>query len=155
MNDCHRAGASSGHGDAMKRFTSAAAILAISVLPLAAYADTPSPAAPSGNQIIQGVIRSIDSKDAFTVRTGQGQVDNVTALAGTIVTPRGLALQPGMRVAIGGHMDGDRFEADRITGSPFTENTSTSTGESTPTLWPDIIPNGSFQTTGPSAAGGG
>jgi hypothetical protein len=139
----------------MKRLTSAAAILAVSVLPLAAYADTPRSAAPSGNEIIQGVIRSIDSEDAFTVRTGQGLVDNVTARPGTIVTPSGLTLQPGMRVAIAGHNDGDTFEADRITGSPFTENTSTGSGESTPTLWPDIIPNGTFQTTGPSAAGGG
>jgi hypothetical protein len=142
-------------GIGMKRLISSAAVLAALVLPVAASADAPNHAAPSGHQTIQGVIRSIDGKYGLTVRVGQGLLDSVTTRQGTIINPTGLQLQPGMRVAIAGHADGDTFEADRIVGSPFTENIPGSTASSTPTLWPELIPNGTFQTHGPSAVGGG
>lgn len=143
-------------GFSMKRLTSAAAVLAVIILPIAAYADAPSHTARSGQQRIQGVIRSIDGTDAFTVRVAPGLVDNVTMRQDTIVAPTGLFLKAGMRVAIAGRADGDTFEADRIVGSPLYQSTSDKHATlARPTLWPELIPNGTFQTNGPSAEGGG
>jgi hypothetical protein len=133
---------------------SSAAIVTALVLPGEAMAA--QPAAPSG-QVIRGVINSINGKYGLTVEVGEGFQDNVTMHQGTIINPTGLALKPGMRVAIAGHADGNTFDANRIvTQLVDGENTLVpNAGRSATTLIPHEIPNGTFQTDGPSAVGGG
>jgi hypothetical protein len=139
-------------GNAMIRLMSSAAIVAALVLPSEAMA---APTAPSG-QVIRGVISQINGRYGLTVEDGEGFFDSVTLHQGTTINPTGLALRPGMRIAIEGRADGNTFEANRIvTQLVEGENTLVPAARSTTTLIPQEIPNGTFQTAGPSAVGGG
>jgi hypothetical protein len=139
----------------MKRLIASAAIVAALVLPVGAYADTVGYATPSDHQVVRGVITSINGKYGLTVQDGEGFLDSVTMHQGTIINPTGLQLEPGMRVAIAGHADGTTFDANRIDGPLDAEKTLGRITPSTSLRIPQEIPNGTFQTDGPTAAGGG
>jgi len=142
----------------MKRLTSSALILAALVVPLAALADTLNSAAQSSEQTIHGMIESINGKFNLTVREGRVGLDGVTMHRGTIINPTGLQLKPGMRVTIAGHADGGAFAADEIDAPvEYLEiQNRTQRADRTIAPWtPVFVPNGTFQTNGPSAEGGG
>ncbi len=112
----------------MKQILSTALVVAALALPLAAQAaDAPSYTMPSGDDSVHGVISGFNGKYGLTVRDSHGYIDNVTMHQGTIINPTGLALQPGMQVAILGHAEGDTFAANEI---------------DTPVQLQDIVPGG-------------
>jgi hypothetical protein len=142
----------------MKRLTRSALIIAALVLPVAARADMSNSAARSSEQTIHGTIDSIDGKYVFTMRDGRAGLEGVTMHRGTIINPIGLQLKPGMRVAISGHAAGGRFDADEIDAPiEYLEiQNRTRRDDRAITPWtPVFVPNGTFQTNGPSAEGGG
>jgi hypothetical protein len=140
----------------MKNLIGTAAIAAALVLPVGASADALSYAKPSADRTVQGVISSINGKYGLTVHDDRGFLDNVTMHQGTVINPSGLRLAPGMRVTIAGYTNRATFDANRIAGPVDAQNTLVrSTNGRTPSLIPEAIPNGTFQTTGPSAVGGG
>jgi hypothetical protein len=84
-------------------------------LPYRAWAaETPSYAAPSGEQTIHGTITAFHGKYGVNVRDEHGYVDSIALHQGTVINPTGLALQQGMPVTIVGHGDGDVFAANEI-----------------------------------------
>lgn len=140
----------------MKRLIGSAAIVAALALPVGANADTVGYATPSSHQVVRGVITSINGKYGLTVQDGEGFLDSVTLHQGTIINPTGLQLEPGMRVAIAGHADGTTFDANRIIGRVDAVNSVVrNPRQGSPDVIPQEIPNGTFQTEGPSAVGGG
>ncbi len=142
----------------MKRLTSFALILAALALPVAARADTSSDAARSCEQTIHGMINSINGKYGLTVRGGRVGLAGVAMHPGTIINPIGLQLKPGMRVTIAGHADRNTFDADEIDAPiEYLEiQNRTQRADRTIAPWPTlVVPNGTFQTNGPSAEGGG
>ncbi len=142
----------------MKRLTSSALTLAALVVPLAALADTLNSAARSSEQTIHGMIEAINGKFNLTVREGRVGLEGVTMHRGTIIIPTGLQLKPGMRVTIAGRPDGGTFAADEIDAPvEYLEiQNRTQRADRTVAPWtPVFVPNGTFQTNGPSAEGGG
>jgi hypothetical protein len=75
--------------------------------PPPAYASNPEPT-------IRGVVTRIDAKYQIHIRDRAGYIDNVSLHDGTIINPRGIPLQPGMRVVIMGHPEGQAFIANEI-----------------------------------------
>lgn len=130
----------------MKRLISSAAALAVLVLPLAAYADAPSPVGPSGGQTINGVISAVDGKYGLTLRAGQGLEDSVALHRGTVINPTGLQLEPGMKVAIAGRADGKTFEADKIVGSADAQSVARAS-------WRETTPNATIDDQWPTPMG--
>jgi hypothetical protein len=142
----------------MKRLASSALMLAALVLPVAAGADTSNSAARSCEQTIHGMIDSINGTYGLTVRDDRVGVERVTMHRGTIINPTGLQLKPGMPVTIAGHPAGGTFDAVEIDAAvEYLEiQNRTRRGDRTSTPWtPAVVPNGTFQTNGPSAEGGG
>jgi hypothetical protein len=142
----------------MKRLARSALILAALVLPVAARADTSDFAARSGEQTIHGTINSIDGKYGFTVRDGRVGLEGVTTHRGTIINPTGLQLKPGMRITIWGRAAGGTFDADEIDApKEYLEiQNRPRRDDRAITPWtPVFVPNGTFQTNGPTAEGGG
>lgn len=142
----------------MKRLVSFALTVAALMLRVAAQADAQAYAAPVGAQTISGVIASIEGKYSLTVRDSRGSLRDVQLHEGTTINPTGLRLQPGTPVTIFGHANGGAYGADTIDGPLAAANRSTPrAGGRTPAQapFPGDIPSGTFQTTGPSAEGGG
>jgi hypothetical protein len=142
----------------MKRLTSSLLIAAALALPVAAWADTSAAAAPSNERTIHGLIDSINGKNRLTVREDRGGLVGVTMHRGTIINPVGLQLKPGMQVDIAGHADGDSFDAgeiDALLNLREAESRTRSIRGIIVPVTPRSVPNGTFQTNGPSAAGGG
>ncbi|HTW83027.1 MAG TPA: hypothetical protein VMD91_03035 [Candidatus Sulfotelmatobacter sp.] len=108
-------------------FLVAAAAVAVSLVPLAGFAqDQPpsyaQPAAPSyatQDEQIHGRIIAFDGQYSLQVRDDRGFVDNVQLHQGTIINPTGLTLAPGMVVAISGYNAGPFFAANEI-DTPYT-----------------------------------
>jgi hypothetical protein len=142
-------------GSAMRRLTSSALILAALALPVAARADTNSYAMRTVGHTVHGVITSIDGKYGLTVRDGRADGESVTLHRGTIINPTGLQLEPGMQVTIAGHPDGSTFDADEIDAPAQYLEDQELARRATATFGPLFPPNGTFQTNGPSAEGGG
>jgi hypothetical protein len=142
----------------MKRLIGFALIAAALVVPVAALADPQSSATSVRTSRLGGVIDSIDGKFSLTVRDNRGSLDRVTLHRGTFINPTGLQLEPGMPVTIIGHADGNAYDADTIDGPLTVVNRSTRRDErSTPAKVPvpTEVPDGTFETHGPSAEGGG
>lgn len=87
------------------------AALAVQALLLA---QVPSYASPAHEQSVHGTIAGFDGKYHLRLRDDRGYFDDVTLHQGTIIAPRGLRLQAGMRVTIRGAADGATFDADEI-----------------------------------------
>jgi hypothetical protein len=130
----------------MKRLISSAAVLAVLVLPVAAYADAPSAVGASGGQTINGVISAVDGEHRLTLRVGRGLEDSVTLHRGTIINPTGLQLEPGMKVAIAGRADGNTFDAEKIVGSPDAQSVARAS-------WRESAANASFNDQWPVPMG--
>jgi hypothetical protein len=116
--------------------TAAAALVAALAVPLAAAAQTapagPSPAGPppggpppsygaapsyataGHDQSVEGTIVAFEGKYGVKLRDRRGWLDNVAMHDGTIINPRGLPLQQGMRVTIYGYNAGSTFAANEI-----------------------------------------
>ena len=142
----------------MKRLVSSALIVAALVLPVAGQADAQAYTAPVGAQMLSGVIASIEGKYSLTVRDSRGSFEDVQLHKGTIINPSGLGLQPGTPVTIIGHANGGAYDADTIDAPLPAANRSTPRASGrTPAEapFPVNVPSGTFQTTGPSAEGGG
>ena len=73
---------------------------------------------PSGDEEIDGRIVEVSGKYELHVRDDRGFMDDVTLHRGTIITPAGLTLKPGMVVRIAGVAAGKTFAADLIV-TPF------------------------------------
>jgi hypothetical protein len=138
----------------MKRLFGSAAIAAALALPLTAQANTVNPQVARVNTL-QGMISSIDGKYGLTIRAADG-LRRVTLHRGTIIAPTGLRLAPGMLVIVLGHPDGAGFAANAI-DAPIEDAMRPAPSADTPSLSapPAFAPNGTFQTSGPSAIGGG
>jgi hypothetical protein len=98
----------------MKRLMSSAAIVAALVLPLGTEADAQNAPAASGNDTIQGVIKTINGRYGLTVTDNGGGLEGVTMHQGTIINRSGLRLATGMLLIIVGHRDGSTFDANKI-----------------------------------------
>jgi Domain of unknown function (DUF5666) len=142
----------------MKRYISSALILAAFALPAAARADSYNYATHSGNQTLHGVITSIDGKYGLTVRDDRDGSDSITLHRGTVIDPTGLQLHPGMQVSIAGHRAAGTFDADKIE-APAEDLAAQERWRQAPLnvgQWSSFSDtNGTFQTNGPSAEGGG
>ena len=79
----------------------------------------PPYATPATDQQIRGKISAITGKYTLQLRDERGYIDSVTLHQGTIITPTGLTLQPGMRVTITGVPEGATFAANQI-NTPYT-----------------------------------
>jgi hypothetical protein len=141
-----------------KRITTSALILAALALPATARADTPSYGMTSGVQTIHGTISAISGKYGLTVQDDRVGLASVTMHRGTIIDPTGLQLKPGMQITIAGHADGRTFDANEI-DAPVeyldAQNRRRAAENTIPPWTPLTVPNGTFQTNGPSAEGGG
>jgi hypothetical protein len=133
-------------------------MIAALALPAAARADSYSYVMRSGDQTLHGVITSIDGKYGLTVRDDRAGTDSVMLHRGTVIDPTGLQLRPGMQVTIAGHPDAGTFEANKIDAPvqylEAQERARQAQANNIPP-WPVDVPNGTFQTNGPSAEGGG
>jgi hypothetical protein len=142
----------------MKRLVSSTLIVAVLVLPIAAQADAQAYRAPVAAQALSGVIASIEGRYSLTVRDSRGSLRGVQLHKGTTINPTGLQLQPGTPVTIIGHASGGAYDADTIDAPLAAANRSTprASGRTRAEApFPAGIPSGTFQTTGPSAEGGG
>jgi hypothetical protein len=107
----------------VRRFLLAGALVGpasagLGALPAAAQ-DVPSYAQPpGGDETIRGRIVAVDGAFRISVRDVRGFIDQVQLQGGTIINPRGLALAPGMDVAIVGFNAGAYFQANEI-DTPF------------------------------------
>jgi hypothetical protein len=145
-------------GIMVKRFTGSALIVAALALPVAARADTSNVAAPRGDWTILGMIDSIEGKYDLTMCEDRAGRLSVTMHRGTIIKPIGLQLKPGMQITVAGHADGSRFDADEIDAPVDIREAELRTRSIRGTILrctPGAAPNGTFQTNGPTAAGGG
>ncbi len=77
-----------------------------------ASAAGPSYATPE--ETVSGRVISFDGAYALQVRDDRGFVDNVRLREGTVITPTGVRLAPGMRVTIHGVNRGDVLAANQI-----------------------------------------
>jgi hypothetical protein len=142
----------------MIRFLRAAVIASALALPIAARADTNTYAVPTVEQTLHGVITSINGMYGLTVRDDRAEADSVTLHHGTVINPTGLQLTPGMQVTITGHPDSSTFDVNEIDASPryFEAQQRTRRAHASIEPWtPLFTPNGTFQTNGPTAEGGG
>ena len=80
---------------------------------LASAQDVPAYAVASDQQI-QGTISAINGTWNLTVADNSGYTDSVELHQGTIISPTGLTLEPGMSVSISGYPDGSNFDAMEI-----------------------------------------
>ncbi|HYZ15764.1 MAG TPA: hypothetical protein VE591_05155 [Candidatus Acidoferrum sp.] len=134
---------------------SVAAIAAALALPVGASAATLQPT-QAPNTIVRGIIASVNGTSDLTVYNGEGFTENVELHKGTIIAPTGLQLQPGMHISVLGYQAGTAIDADRITGPVAPETVhGIGSGATRTSLGIEPIPNGTFQTQGPTAAGGG
>lgn len=112
----------------------------------------------TGELTFHGAITSVNGKYGLTVRDDQGGTETVALHQGTVINPTGLQLMPGMQVTFTGHPDSGTFDVNQIDAPvrylAAQERTRRPEADVTP-LTPPSIPNGTFQTTGPSAEGGG
>jgi hypothetical protein len=131
----------------MKNILCSALTIAALALPLTAHA-----AIRTDEQTLHGTIASIDGKFGLTVRDERADADLVRLHPGTVIDPTGLRLQPGMHVTITGRPDGNAFDA-KVIAAPA-ESVQVRQREPLPNL-DQPTPNGTFQTQGPSAEGGG
>jgi hypothetical protein len=140
----------------MKSLKSAALTIAAVVLPISASAETIGYATRADANSLHGIIVSIDGKYGLTVRDDQTGVERVTLHRGTVITPTGLRLKPGLHVTIAGHPDGSAFAANEIVApaGSLDEQKAAEQPQSSP-LTPSAPTSGGFQTNGPSAEGGG
>jgi hypothetical protein len=142
---------------ASRRFLSSGLMLATLALPVAALADTTGCAGAS-DQPLHGVITAIHGRYGFAVRGDRGDAESVTLHRGTILNPTGLQLQAGMQVTIAGHPSRGTFAADKIDAPREyleVQELSRRAQENIAPFGPFFSPNGTFQTNGPSAEGGG
>lgn len=95
------------------------AVLLVVLFPADAYAQTPSYSQPSNEESVHGRVASIPGKFDLTVRDDRGFIDYVHLHPGTIITPIGLTLVPGMTVTIIGSNRGKNFAANEI-DTPYT-----------------------------------
>jgi hypothetical protein len=142
----------------MKRITTSGLILAALALPAAAHADTPNYGVTSDVQTIHGTISSISGKYGLTVHDDRIGLASVTMHRGTVIDPTGLQLKPGMQITVAGHPDGGTFDANEI-DAPVeyleAQNRRRAAENAIGPWTPLTVPNGTFQTNGPSAEGGG
>jgi len=91
---------------------------ALLVAPSAALADPgyahPDYARPDTEEVLRGRIRDIHDPYHLALHDRNGDIDEIQLHHGTIITPRGLTLEPGMRVTIRGYDAGEFFEANEI-----------------------------------------
>jgi hypothetical protein len=87
---------------------------AVSTHPVLALIFSATQEALSREQIVRGVITSINGKYGLTVKDDHSDTDRVTMHLGTIINPIGLQLTPGMQVTITGHPDSGTFDVDKI-----------------------------------------
>jgi hypothetical protein len=139
----------------MKRLIGSAAIAAAFALPLTAQANTVNPQVVQSPGI-QGTISSIDGKYGLTIREVNGPLERVMLHRGTIIAPAGLRLAPGMLVTVLGHPDGVGFTANAI-DAPIEDamRPARSAATGIDAVPPSFAPNGTFETSGPTAEGGG
>jgi hypothetical protein len=88
--------------------------IVVLLLPLAALARPPSYAQLLHEQKISGVITSLSGKYGLQIHDNRGYFDKVEMHQGTVITPTGLTLQPGMRVRIYGEPENGTFMANEI-----------------------------------------
>ncbi|MHB8433815.1 MAG: hypothetical protein ACYC8W_10850 [Candidatus Tyrphobacter sp.] len=92
-----------------------AGVLALSLNGVAqAQPDEGTPSYAVHQQSIAGTIRSLDGQWIVYVRARNGDLDRVQLHQGTIITPTGLTLEPGMQVTVYGHPGDGVFVADDI-----------------------------------------
>ncbi|HYZ17118.1 MAG TPA: hypothetical protein VE591_11975 [Candidatus Acidoferrum sp.] len=141
----------------MKRFLGSALIEAALALPLAAPADTNTDALRPPEQRIHGTITSIDGTYGLVVRDERSGAERVTLHKGTVINPTGLTLEPGMPVTIVGHPSDRAFVADEIDAPRRYLDAQERATRAPRITFPSTsnVPNGTFQTNGPSAEGGG
>lgn len=112
----------------------------------------------TGELTFHGAITSVNGKYGLTVRDDQGGTETVALHQGTVINPTGLQLMPGMQVTFTGHPDSGTFDVNQMDAPvrylAAQERTRRAEADVTP-LTPPSIPDGTFQTTGPSAEGGG
>jgi hypothetical protein len=149
-------------GTRMRQLLIAALIVAGLALPDTAQAGTDSTAMNTAAHTVHGVITSIHGKYGLMVRDDRADDASVTMHRGTIINPKGLQLLPGMQVMITGHLDGHTFDADKIDApaqylvdQKLARRAQEGGAPSGSLVLPNGIPNGTFQTNGPSAEGGG
>jgi len=70
--------------------------------------------APSSQIRISGRVASYDGKTALGVRTTKGRLVAVRLQDGTVITPRGVKLKPGMTVTVVGSRSGATFAAQQV-----------------------------------------
>ncbi len=70
--------------------------------------------APSSQNSISGRVASYDGKTALGVRTNAGRLIAVRLQDGTVISPRGAKLKPGMTVTVVGSRSGATFAAQQI-----------------------------------------
>jgi len=70
--------------------------------------------APSSQNSISGRVASYDGKTALGVRTNAGRLVAVRLQSGTVISPRGVKLKPGMTVTVVGSGSGATFAAQQI-----------------------------------------
>jgi hypothetical protein len=112
----------------------------------------------SREQTVHGVITSLNGKYGLTVKLDNADADSVTMHRGTIINPTGLQLTPGMQVTITGHPDSGSFAVDKIDAPVQYFEAQEQARRAQAYIGPLIplsIPNGTFQTNGPTAEGGG
>lgn len=133
-------------------------MIAALAVPVAARADTYSYATNPVDQTVHGVITSIDGKYGLTVRDDRAVTDSVMLHRGTIIDPTGLELKPGMQVTIAGRQHGSTFDAEKIDAPVADLEAQERAQQAQAKIAPFAtyeVPNGTFQTNGPSAEGGG
>jgi hypothetical protein len=145
----------------VRRLVTSALIVAGLALPDTARAGTDNIAMRTADRTVHGVITSIHGKYGLMVQDDRADEASVTMHRGTIINPRGLQLLPGMQVTIAGHPDGRTFDADEIDAPAqymVDQKSARRAQQDSPPgafVLPIGIPNGTFQTNGPSAEGGG
>ncbi len=92
----------------------ACAALGASVLFFSTAARAQEPGYAVHQEAIKGIVRSFDGQWIMYVRAQNGSLDRVALHKGTIITPTGLTLEPGMHVTVYGHPGADAFVADDI-----------------------------------------
>ncbi|HYZ16461.1 MAG TPA: hypothetical protein VE591_08675 [Candidatus Acidoferrum sp.] len=92
---------------------------------------------------LSGTIAGFDGKYHLRLRDDRGYVDDVTLHQGTVITPTGQRLHPGMRVTIRGAAAGSTFDADEIdvaADETSSDSQDYSPGPYTPLFGPNGIP---------------
>lgn len=103
-----------------QRIFTALIALAAAAVPLGAFAQADAP--PSygrADESVKGRVVSFDGAYGLQVRDDRGFVDNVQLHQGTIITPTGIRLAPGMNVTVYGVNRGPVFAANEI-DTPYT-----------------------------------